>query len=65
MRIFLITLALAGIGAPAAAATATQQARPPVAACQLAAPPLSAEPPAWLLLLGAVVLVGAGRLAAR
>lgn len=63
MRILLLTLALVGVAAPAAAAT--QRAAPPVPACHVNAPQLSPEPPAWLLLLGALVLVGAGRLAAR
>lgn len=58
-----LTLVLSSMGAPAAAAA--QGAAPPIPVCRPTAPPLSAEPPAWLLLCGAAVLVGAGRLAAR
>lgn len=62
MLTVLFSLALAGSAAPAA--TAGQNAPPSVPACRFTPPP-SAEPPAWLLLCGALVLVGAGRLASR
>ena len=37
----------------------------PIAECHLPAPAPVAEPPAWLLLAAAAVLVGVGRLATR
>jgi len=46
------------------AASAAPASVGPVPACVLVDPWLAADPPAWLLLLAAVVLLGAGRLAA-
>jgi len=45
--------------APAAGALSA-----PVFACVVTTPPITGEPPAWLLLAAAVTLLGAGRLAA-
>lgn len=48
-------------GCPASASTTPAPAFP---ACVVVDPVLAADPPAWLLLAAAVVLLGAGRLAA-
>lgn len=61
MRLLFLMLALSGPGTSAAAADIA----PLLSVCHFPAQSRSAEPPAWLLLSGALVLVGAGRLATR
>ena len=60
---FLVALAVSTADPPATPA-ATVPVAVVVPACQLT-PPRAPEPPAWLLLAGAVAALGAGRLAAR
>jgi len=50
--------------APSGAAAPTPGAVDPVCAVAIAYPVANNEPPAWLLLAGAVILLGAGRVAA-
>ena len=50
--------------APAGATVAEPLPAAVLPACVVAAPTLAGEPPAWLLLAAALLLLGAGRLAA-
>jgi len=50
--------------APSGAAAPTPDAVDPVCVVVTANPVAEPEPPAWLLLAGAVILLGAGRMAA-
>lgn len=62
MRFFFqITVCLLPICPVASAAPAPSRTFP---ACVVVDPALTADPPAWLLLAAAVLLLGAGRLAA-
>ena len=56
--LLLLVLASSGTAAP------TPDAVDPVCVVATANPVAAHEPPAWLLLTGAVILLGAGRLAA-
>ncbi len=49
---------------PICPAVASATPAPVVPACVVADPVLAADPPAWLLLAAALLLLGAGRLAA-
>lgn len=60
-----VALVLSVAGLPAAAVAAAVKVSAPLPACRVAAPRPAAEPPAWVLLAGAVAALGAGRLAAR
>lgn len=63
MRSFILVIALLMPALPDAAPPGPGPARI-LSACIAAAPAPAGEPPAWLLLAAAVMLLGAGRMAA-
>lgn len=62
MRSFILVIVLLMPAVPGAAPPEPVPAKF-LAACIAAAPVLAGEPPAWLLLAAAVMLLGAGRMA--
>lgn len=64
MRPFFPVLYFLVLGWPSAA-PATPARMVVISPCVMTRPAPPAEPPAWLLLAGAVLVLGAGRLAAR